>query len=103
EQPARGSQGCAVHGGEGQGAGLESADPGWAEVDSQRDTGIQQEPGYVRLSSGLPARRGEHSAAGRVRDLLPRAGEGVRNAAAAGERGVKQQVEDRAAAVQSFS
>ena len=49
--------------GQGQARGRQSAGRRWAEIDSQRDSGVQQEPGHVRLPSGL--RAGRHKALSR--------------------------------------
>src|SRR2546430_11050486 len=35
------------------------ARPEWSEIDSQRNSGVQQKPGHVCLSSSLPAERSE--------------------------------------------
>ena len=100
ERAARGYEGLAVHGGQGQDAGGESADPGRAEADSERDARVQPEPRYVRVPAGLRARPGDDAAAGGVRDLLSRADEGVRDVAAAGDRRDGPEVEGGAAGVQ---
>ena len=53
--------------------------PQWTEIDSQRDSGVQQEPGHVCLSSGLRAGCAKHSAVNRVCESIPRANESIRN------------------------
>ena len=57
---------------------------------------------YVYLQAYQPTAE-TAAAAGRLRDVLSRADEGVRNAAAAGDRGAQQQAEDDAAEVQHFA
>ena len=86
--------------GKGQDADGESAGPGRAEADSERDARVQPEPRHVCLSAGLRAGRGDDAAAGGVRDVLSRADEGVRDAAAAGDGRDGPEIEGGAAAVQ---
>ena len=100
ERPARGPEGRAVQRGQGQRAGGQSADSGRAEADSQRDARVQQEPRHVRVPAGLRARRDGRAAAGGLRDLLPRADQGVRDAAAGGDGRDGPEVESAAAAFQ---
>ena len=52
----------------------EAANPlvlGRAEIDSQRDSGVQQEPQHVCLPSGLRAGRPKRSAVSRICEFLP--------------------------------
>src|SRR5262249_43586144 len=103
EQPAGGSPRRAVYRGKGQDDGGQSVGPGRAEANSERDARIQQEPRHVRLSPGLPARRGQYSAVGSLREFLPWSGKSLRNTTSACNRGIGRAAENSPAAIQSFS
>jgi hypothetical protein len=67
---------------------------------AERHPRLQQGARAVRLRAGLPARRGDDSAAGGVREFLPRRGEGVRDRADADQGRSRPEDESGAAAFQ---
>ena len=83
------------------GAG-QSADPGRPEAHPERDPRLQPEPRHVCLPAGLRARPDRPAAAGGLRDLLPRPDQGLRDLAAAGDRGDGPEVQGGAAAASAW-